>query len=96
MIRVKPNDIHEGDYVEAQFPCGCIERGVAVLEDKAPYHCRYRNKRRMMLCEDGKRSGHIITDCAGFRDGTQFFVLTPEEYAIPKKGKCSLKSQKDV
>lgn len=87
MIRVKPNDIHEGDLVEAQFPCGCIERGIAVLERKV----RYRSKRRMMLCEDGKRSGHIITDCAGFRDGTQFFVLTPEEYAIPKKGKCRLR-----
>ena len=71
--QVDSNAIQEGDRIEAHLPCGCIERGVAVLEEKVPYHCWYRNKRRMMLCADGEGSGHVITGLAGFPDGTEFY-----------------------
>ena len=70
---IDPNAIQEGDRIEAHFTCGCIERGVAVLEEKVPYHCWYRNKQRMMLCADGESRGHVITGLAGFPDGTEFY-----------------------
>ena len=73
---VIPDGIHEGDYVEAHFPNGEIERGIAVKEAKPDYHCRYRNRQRMMLCENGEKRGHIITGCAGFPDGTKFYRVS--------------------
>lgn len=73
MQRIAPNAVREGDRIEAHFPNGEIERGIAVPEEKPAYHCRYRSKRRMMLCENGARRGHIITGCAGFPDGTKFY-----------------------
>ena len=66
---ITPNAVREGDLIEAQFPNGEIERGIAVREGKQGY----RNKRRMMLCTDGAKRGHIITGCAGFPDGTRFY-----------------------
>lgn len=72
---VAPNAIQEGNRIEAHLPCGCIERGVSVLEEKPDYHCWYRNKRRMMLCPDGENGGHVITGLAGFPDGTEFYKV---------------------
>ena len=69
---INPNAVREGDHIEAHFPNGEIERGVAVREGRQGY----RNKRRMMLCENGAKRGHIITGCAGFPDGTQFYRVT--------------------
>lgn len=69
---INPNAVQEGDLIEAHFPNGEIERGIAVREAKT---AGYRGKRRMMLCEEGARCGHIITGCAGFPDGTQFFKI---------------------
>ena len=73
---INPNAVQEGNLIEARFPNGEIERGVAVREAKS---AGYRNKRRMMLCTDGAKRGHIITGCAGFPDGTKFFrvMATP-------------------
>lgn len=70
---IAPNAVREGDLIEARFPNGEIEHGIAVREEKPSYHCWYRNKRRMMLCTDGAKRGHIITGCAGFPDGTRFY-----------------------
>ena len=70
---VHPNAVQEGDFIEAHFPCGSIERGIAVREEKLDYHCWYQNKRRMMLCADGESRGHVITGLAGFPDGTEFY-----------------------
>ena len=86
MIKVKPNEVREGDYIEARFPCGCIERGLAVLEEKVPYHCWYRNRRRMMLCEPGNDKGHIITGCSAFPEGTEFYRLESKEEMKSAKG----------
>ena len=69
---INPNAVREGDHIEAHFPNGEIERGVAAREGKQGY----RNKRRMMLCEKGAKRGHIITGCAGFPDGTRFYRVT--------------------
>ena len=73
---VAPNAVQQGDFIEAHFPNGEIERGIAVKEAKPDYHCRYRNKQRMMLCENGEKRGHIITGCAGFPDGTKFYRVS--------------------
>lgn len=78
LVRVNPNAVQEGDIIEAHFPNGEIERGVARREPKPTYHCRYRNKQRMMLCEHGASRGHVITGWAGFPDGTQFFRVVEE------------------
>lgn len=69
---ITPNAVQEGDLIEARFPNGETERGVAVREAKS---AGYRNKRRMMLCEEGAKHGHIITGCAGFPDGTRFYKV---------------------
>lgn len=69
---INPNAVREGDHIEAHFPNGEIERGVAVWEGRQGYRCR----RRMMLCENGAKRGHIITGCAGFPGGTQFYRVT--------------------
>ena len=69
---INPNAVREGDHIEAHFPNGEIERGVAVREGKQGY----RSKQRMMLCENGAKRGHIITGCAGFPDGTKFYRVT--------------------
>ena len=69
---INPNAVREGDHIEAHFPNGEIERGVAVREGKQGY----RSKQRMMLCENGAKRGHIITGCAGFPDGTRFYRVT--------------------
>lgn len=69
---INPNAVREGDHIEAHFPNGEIERGVAVREGRQGYRCR----RRMMLCENGAKRGHIITGCAGFPDGTRFYRVT--------------------
>ena len=73
---ISPNAVQEGDLIEAHFPNGEIERGIAMMEEKPSYHCCYRNRRRMMLCEPGAKHGHIITGCAGFPDGTRFYRVT--------------------
>jgi len=69
---INPNEVREGDHIEAHFPNGEIERGVAVREGKQGY----RIKPRMMLCENSAKRGHIITGCAGFPDGTKFYRVT--------------------
>ena len=79
MKRINPKDVREGDIIEARFPNGEIERGVALPEPKPDYHSRCR--RRMMLCEGGAKHGHVITGWAGFPAGTQFYKLTQEEAA---------------
>jgi len=78
LVRVHPNAVQESDIIEAHFPNGEIERGVAMREPKPLYHCWYRNKRRMMLCEHGAKHGHVITGWAGFPDGTQFFRVVED------------------
>ena len=70
---IPPNAVQQGDFIEAHFPNGEIERGIAVKEAKPEYRCWYRNRQRMMLCEGGEKRGHIITGCAGFPDGTRFY-----------------------
>ena len=80
---INPKDIREGDIIEACFPNGEVECGIAVLEKKPDYHSRY--KRRMMLCTDGAKRGHVITGWAGFPAGTQFYKLTPGEAAACKQ-----------
>ena len=72
---INPNAVREGDLIEAWFPNGEIERGIAVREEKS---AGYRNRRRMMLCEPGEAHGHIITGCAGFPDGTKFFRVSAD------------------
>ena len=79
MKRINPKDVREGDTIEARFPNGEIERGVAVAEAKPDHHSRCR--RRMMLCEGGAKRGHVITGWAGFPAGTQFYKLTPDKVA---------------
>ena len=69
---ITPNAVQEGDLIEARFPNGEIECGIAVREAKS---AGYWNKRRMMLCEEGARRGHIITGCSGFPDGTKFYKV---------------------
>lgn len=76
---IDPNVVREGDIIEAHFPNGEIERGVARQQEKPNYHCWYRNKKRMMLCENGASRGHIITGWGGFPDGTQFFKVMSDE-----------------
>ena len=75
LLPIHPRKVQEGDIIEAHFPNGEIERGVARLEPKPSYHCWYRNHRRMMLCERGESRGHIITGWAGFPSGTEFFKV---------------------
>ena len=81
--RVDIDAIQSGDRIEAHLPCGCIERGIATLEPKPIYHCWYRNKQRMMLCEHGRKRGHIITGLGGFPDGTVFYRAVPDAAVDP-------------
>ena len=82
-LSIHPSAVREGDFIEAHFPNGEIERGVAIMEERPNYHSRY--KRRMMLCEPGEKRGHVITGWAGFPAGTQFYRVTgdPDATVFP-------------
>ena len=77
-IKIHPNKIKENDEIEAEFPDGSVERGLAVKEVPD-----IGESARLFLLENATAEtmavpqawGHILTDGAGFPEGTIFYKI---------------------
>ena len=77
-VEIHPNEIKEDDYIVAHLPDGSIECGFAIPEVPL-VHAKSKHRLGLHTEADGVvcdySDGHILTDAAGFPDGTIFYRI---------------------